>query len=157
MSLPFYIVYQVLEWLSDLTGLRYEEVNVIVYFVIAPAIFFGLIDKILRRPICTLSFAVALGIASTQIRDFSAFSDSLFDLCVEFLLGFSRFGIGYDAASLLICVLIPLILFLILANLAFPDEFQKRLPVLSRILARFARRESPEGQKTTPGAPTPRL
>jgi len=135
MSPIFYIVYQTLEWLSSITGLSYEEINIVVYYIVVPLIFFALIDKILGKPIFLAAFSILLLVVGTQIRDFSLFSEHLFDWSVRFLLGFSRMGLNYDKASVLICVLLPGLLLIILCRWAFPTQFERYLPTLSRLLS----------------------
>jgi hypothetical protein len=135
MSLPFYLVYRGLVWLSEVTGFSYEEINIIVYYILIPGIFFALIDKILKRPVCLGLFALVLAIAFVKIDDFSKFSDLLFDGSVSFLLSFSGLGVGYDAASVLICVLLPFLFFLFLLSLAFPSFFRKTFPTLMKACA----------------------
>lgn len=137
MSPTFYIVYQTLEWLSSITGLSYEEANIVVYYIIGPLIFFALIDKILGKPIFSSVFSLLLLIAGVQIRDLSQFSEQLFDWSVRFLLGFSHLGIGYDKASVLVCVLLPILLLIILYRLAFPSQFERFLPTVDLWLSRF--------------------
>jgi len=132
----FYIVYQALEWISSLTGLSYEEVNIVVYYILAPLIFFALIDKILGKPIFLSAFSIFLLVAATQIRDFSLFSDHLFDWSVRFLLGFSRMGLNYDRASVVICVLLPGLLLIVLCRWAFPTQFERYLPTVYRLLSK---------------------
>lgn len=143
MSPIFYIVYQTLEWISSITGLSYEEINIVVYYILVPLIFFALIDKILGRPIFLLAFSIFLLIAGTQIRDFSLFSDHLFDWSVRFLLGFSRMGLNYDKASVLICVLVPGLLLIILCRWAFPTQFERYLPTVYRLLSKPETRPNP--------------
>lgn len=137
MSPIFYIVYQALEWLSSITGLSYEEVNIIVYYTLAPLIFFALVDKILGKPIFLLAFSTFLIATGTQVRDFSLFSEQLFDWSVRFLLGFSHLGIGYDKASVLVCVLLPILLLITLYRFAFPSQFERHLPTVDLWLSRF--------------------
>jgi hypothetical protein len=134
MSYTFYIVYQFLQWLSHLTGLSYKEVNIIVFYILIPFALFALVDKILRKPICSISFLIVVIVAFFSIRDFEAFSIDLFDYSVEFLLLFSAIGIGYDAASVIVCIVLPFLLFIVLCYFAFPLPFRRRLPTFARAI-----------------------
>jgi hypothetical protein len=136
VSITFYVVYQILEWLALATGLSYEEINIIVFYVIIPSVFFALIDKILHKPVFLLAFSTLLLITFTQIRDFSLFSEQLFDWSVRFLLGFSHLGIGYDKASVFVCVLVPILLLIILCRFAFPSTFERHLPTVALWLSK---------------------
>lgn len=135
MSLPFYVVYRMLVWLSEATGLSYEEVNIIVYYVIVPMTFLGLVDRIIRKPIFTILYIATLLVVATRIRDFHVFAEDLFDWSVDFLLGFSKVGLGYDSASVVVCLLLPLLMFLCLFSFAFPASFKWAFPTLNGILA----------------------
>jgi len=120
-----------------MTGLTYEEVNVVVYFVIIPAVFFALIDRIIKRPVCLLVFSGVMLLAYLRIQNFTLFSEQLFNTSVRFLLGFSSFGIGYDMASVIICVVMPIILFIVMATMAFPCWSRRYLPTISKLTNRF--------------------
>jgi len=137
MSITFYVVYQTLEWLALVTGLSYQEINIIVFYILVPSVFFALIDKILHKPIFLAAFSILLLIIFTQIRDFSLFSEQLFGWSVRFLLGFSYIGVGYDKASVLVCVLAPILLLIILFRLAFPVHFKRHFPTINLWLSRF--------------------
>ena len=50
MNFIFTVVYSVLRWMSDVTGLSYNEINIIVFYFCIPAIFLFLIDCIIKRP-----------------------------------------------------------------------------------------------------------
>jgi len=147
MSVPFYIVYQALEWVSGLTGLTYEEVNVIVYYILVPTVFLALIDKILRKPVCLVVFYSGIAITLFQAKDLTRLADDIFNGSVLFLLAFSHIGIGYDLASVLVCILLPIGTFLPLLYFAFPVIFRRHLPTIAHLIERVkmkrvARRDS---------------
>ena len=125
MDQIFFIVYRALVVLSEWTGQSYNEINIIVYYVLTPFVFFALIDKILKKPITTVGWTVILIFSALIIDDFSTFSDQLFDGSVLFLRWFSIIGIDYVAASVLICVFLPACLFVFLVYWAFPGVFKK--------------------------------
>ena len=134
MSPIFRVVYETLEWAARMTGLTYEEVNVVVYYVFVPAVFFALIDRIIKRPVCLLVFSGVVLLAFLRIDDFALFSEQLFNWSVRFLLGFSKFGVGYDMASVIICVVMPIVIFLVLVILAFPHWSGRFLPTFAEFM-----------------------
>ena len=139
MSPIFRVVYEFLQWAARMTGLTYEEVNVVVYYIFVPAVFFALIDRIIKRPVCLLVFSGVVLLAFIRIDDFALFSEQLFNSSVRFLLGFSKFGIGYDMASVILCVVMPLVLFIFLAILAFPHWSARFLPTFAKFTGKFRR------------------
>ncbi|HSJ03210.1 MAG TPA: hypothetical protein VK956_12190 [Verrucomicrobium sp.] len=140
MSFTFYVVYQALEWLAALTGFTYKEINVIVFYILVPAVCLALVDKILRKPLCTALFLILLLSVYALVADLPRFAERVFDGSVGFLLAFSNFGISYDLASVVICVIIPLLVFIVLLYLAFPDWFARYLPTVTKIM------EGPKGR-----------
>ena len=131
MSLLFYIVYSALQGISSFTGLSYESVNVLVWYFIIPAIFLFLIDRIIHKTLLLPIFLAAVAIFCICAGDLETIADQIFEKSVNFLLGFSRYGIGYDLASVIVCVWIPLFVFLILSFLAYPRWFKRHAPTLT--------------------------
>jgi len=119
MDTIFQIVYYLLVWLSDLTGLSYRAINIVVYFIIIPFVYFHLADKLIKKHYLKIGFSILVFILLLVIKDFEAFSSKLFDLSVKFLLWFQIIGWNYTVASVIICVIIPLIAFLILFYFAY--------------------------------------
>ena len=118
MNEIFDLVYRLLKWISELTNFTYREVNIIVYFIIIPSLFFLFISRILRKKYPVIVFLVLTIISVLIIPDFEQFSDSLFEKSVSFLNWFDNIGLNYVQASVVICVIIPIliILFLIYLN-----------------------------------------
>ncbi len=131
MNTIFAIVYSLLIRLSSLTGLTYNEINIVVYYAVIPFIYLALIDKILKKHILKILFVISLFIFLFSIKDFRHFSDWLFDISVVFLLEFEAIGINYIASSVLICVFFPFIVFLILYYYAFKDNEKVKFVILS--------------------------
>lgn len=119
MSDIFQIVYGGLMWLSSRTGLTYQEVNIIVYYLLVPLVFLILADRILRTHLCSTFFAIAWLFLLLLVPGFERFSSALFDWSVGFLLSFSQLGWNYTVASVLICVVFPGLVFLLLCFYAF--------------------------------------
>ena len=110
MNEIFDIIYNFLKWLSSITGLTYREVNIVVYFIIIPSFFFYLISRIFRNKYPILIFLALNFIALLIIPDFKKFSNHLFDKSVDFLEWFEIIGLNYIEASVVICVVIPVII-----------------------------------------------
>jgi len=106
-------------WIASVTGFSYSEINIIAYCNILPFIYAALIDRILHKHILKIVYVLAwIGILCF-VRDFAAFSKSLFASSVDFLLNFSPVGLDYVSASVVICVILPGIAFVLLMQLDF--------------------------------------
>lgn len=134
MSPLFHLVYSALQYLSSVTGLSYELINVLIWYVFLPALFLFLIDQILKKVLLLPLYAAAIVILLFSVGDIEQFADRVFDWSVDFLLVFSKLGIDYDRASLIICILIPLLLFLALAFFAYPAWFERHAPTLTSLM-----------------------
>lgn len=117
MNEIFDLIYRLLKWISELTGLTYREVNIIVYFIVIPTFFVFLISKILKKKHLIISFLVLVLILFLIIPDFEIFSDKLFDLSVDFLNWFEHIGLNYVQASVVICVIVPVLIIILLLYL----------------------------------------
>ena len=118
MHTIFQIVYNVLKRLSSVTGLTYNEINIVVYFIIIPLIYLVMIDKIIHKHILKLTFG-GLVISIVAFADFKSFSDSVFAASVKFLLSFENIGWNYVVASVIVCVIVPMIVFCVLFYFSF--------------------------------------
>lgn len=122
MNSIFAIVYEILARMSALTGLSYNEINIIVYYMVIPFAYLALLDRILKKHFLKIGFSVLLLAFFLFVNDFSRFSDRLFHESVVFLLWFGRVGLDYTAASVVICVFIPLSVFLVTFHFAKKAE-----------------------------------
>ena len=114
MTELFDLVYRLLKWISRLTGLTYREVNIIVYFIIIPSLFFFLISRLYNKKYLIISFLILVLGALVIIPDFKVFADNLFDRSVDFLNWFENIGLNYVQASVIICVIIPILTIILL-------------------------------------------
>jgi hypothetical protein len=119
MDAIFNFTYEVLMWLSDVTGFTYNEVNIIIWFIIIPLSWMFLLDKIYKRRWFTISFSVLIAIVLLCIPNFREFCDWLFLASVDFLNLFNTVGSNYVVSSVIICVLIPIIIYVVLIRKAF--------------------------------------
>jgi hypothetical protein len=121
MNTIFKIVYIVLKKLSAATGLTYNEINIVVYYIIIPMIYFVMIDKIFKKHIFKIVFACVVA-TTVFLVDFKLFSDTLFAGSVRFLLWFKVIGWNYTVSSVIICVIVPILLFGVLFYFSYwPD------------------------------------
>jgi len=120
METTFQIVYSLLKWISSVTGFTYNEVNIIAYYIVLPFAYIVLADRILKRHILKLFYVFAVTVCLLIIKDFTAFSDWLFQKSVDFLLSFQLLGWNYIVASVLICVVFPAMVFAVMFHFAYP-------------------------------------
>ena len=122
MPALFKIVADALLGLSRHTGLTYNEINIILYYLVIPMTWAALLDKAFRFHWIKLGFlcgaAIVVGVA-VIVFGFSAASDRLFDASAEFLGSFSPVGMNYVQASVVVCVVVPIIIYVVLIWLAF--------------------------------------
>ncbi|TMM56970.1 hypothetical protein FEE95_10780 [Maribacter algarum] len=114
MSKIFDLVYRSLKWFEKLTGLTYEELNIIVWYIIIPSIFVYLLDRVLKVNYLKITFTSVVVLSIILIPDFEIFSKNLFKKSVSFLNWFDYLGINYIQASVLICVVLPIVLLALL-------------------------------------------
>lgn len=117
MAKIFDIIYQFLTWISAFTGLTYREVNIVIYFIVIPAFFFYLISRITKQKWVILSFLLIMSVGLVIIQDFESFSSNVFDLSVDLLNWFEIVGLNYVQASVVICVIVPILILLLLLKL----------------------------------------
>lgn len=114
MNTIFTIVFEILNWLSNISGFTYKEINIIVYYVIAPFVYLYFIDKIIGKNYLKIAFVTTTVTSLLIIDDFGVFSNYLFDKSVVFLKSFGFLGWNYVVASVMICVFLPLVVLLAL-------------------------------------------
>ncbi len=107
MKTIFQWVYKLLKWISGVTDFSYNEINIIVYYILIPTLFFYLLSRILKNYLIIISFILFIVVTLFFIKDFKIFSDSLFKKSVAFLNWFEIIGLNYIQASVIICVFIP--------------------------------------------------
>ena len=124
MNATFQIVYSFLKWIAEITGLTYNEVNIIAYYIVLPFAYVVLADRILKRHLLKIIYVVGVAVCLLNIKDFAKFSDRQFQISVDFLLSFQVLGWNYIVSSVLICVVFPAIVFLVMLHFAYPKFFQ---------------------------------
>jgi len=110
----FKIVANFLSFVAHKIRLTYNEINIIVYYLIIPFSWLCLLDIIFNFHYLKIAFVIfTLGFI-VGCRNFSTYSDWLFDKSVSFLNYFNKYGSNYIASSVWICVSLPLIIYAIL-------------------------------------------
>lgn len=108
----FAIVAGVEHIIAKVTGMTYNEVNIIVYYLLIPLSWAVMIDYITMMPILTpmyiIVWAVFLWKDPMKFRDRC---DWAFMKSVDFLLWFKRIGWNYIVSSVIICVVIPALIY----------------------------------------------
>lgn len=108
----FNFVADALYWIASVFGLTYNEVNIILYYFIIPLTWTILLDRYIGKPISTIIFIIAWVILLiVKGREFSAWCDWAFDRSVDFLMFFNCMGGNYRLNSVIICVAIPILIY----------------------------------------------
>ena len=102
--------------LAQKLHLTYNEVNIIVYYMLVPLSWAVMLDFIIVTwPWLTISWiAVCLLVTWWNRKRFSQWCDWAFQKSVEFLQGFGFVGWDYCKASVIICVFFIAIVYAIL-------------------------------------------
>ena len=100
-------------------NLTYNEVNIIVYYMIVPLTWCIMLDFILSSwPwMSVVWLALCVAVIWWHRKDFSTWCDWAFEKSVNFLLWFRRIGWNYYKASVIICVVLPIAIYVILITL----------------------------------------
>jgi hypothetical protein len=115
-----YIFKLVADWLNKLakvTGLTYNQINVLVYYFFIPLSWFVLLDYYFSFYNLTIGFLIFIVGFKVGCKNFREFSDALFMKSVHFLNYFNRFGSNYQKSSVWICVSLPLLVYILIINL----------------------------------------
>ena len=113
VMLPIFAVVAGIEMaIAKLTGATYNEVNIIIYYMVIPLTWAIMIDYITKLPLLSPMFIMAWVIFlwkdNMKFRDRC---DWAFDKSVDFLLWFKRIGWNYIVSSVIICVLVPVLIY----------------------------------------------
>lgn len=111
VSKLFWWIAKALQNIASATHFTYNEINIIVYYLVIPLTWCIMLDFIIHMPLFTplwLLFWVIIAIIHRN--DFSRWCDKLFVLSQRFILFFGE----YVKYSVIICVIIPIIIYGIL-------------------------------------------
>lgn len=113
IMLPIFTVVAGLEHIiAKLTGATYNEVNIIVYYLLMPLSWAVMIDYITMMPILSPMYIIAWVIFLWKDPlKFRNRCDWAFDKSVDFLLWFKKIGWNYVVSSVIICVVVPVLIY----------------------------------------------
>lgn len=99
--------------IAKLTGATYNEVNIIIYFLLIPLSWASMIDYITRLPLLSPMYLIAWIVFFWKDQmTFRDRCDWAFDKSVEFLLWFKKIGWNYVVSSVIICVVVPVLIYI---------------------------------------------
>lgn len=108
----FIAVRDALAFIAKVSNRTYVEINIFAYFILIPCSWLVILDLILGTSgILSVLFSSAWLCFLFFRRDFRNFSEWLFQRSVDFLLFFNRYGSNYILSSVLICVVIPVLIY----------------------------------------------
>ena len=108
----FGIVAASLRLMAKALHMTYNEINIIVYYLIIPLSWFIMLDYIIGLPITTpIWILLWVYIFWSKRKFFRQWCDVAFRLSVDFLLKFQRIGWNYWMASVIIGVVVPIIIY----------------------------------------------
>ena len=115
------LVFKVFNWVATLLhtlankfGLTYQTVNVVIYYILIPLNWLMMIDYLCNTHAFALFYAGIWLVVAFAVKNFRKFCEDVFDLSVSFLLFFDRFKSNYLFTSIVVCVLIPMAIYLFL-------------------------------------------
>lgn len=114
ITLPIFAIVAGIEHLiAKITGTTYNEVNIIVYYLVIPLSWTIMLDYITRMPFLTPLFLLAWIVFIWKDKmDFRIRCDLAFKKSVDFLLWFQKIGWNYIVSSVIICVVIPILVYI---------------------------------------------
>lgn len=105
-------------WIGHKCGMTYNEVNILVYYLLIPLSWSIMFDCWIGIPITTFALTfIWIGMFITTRHIFRKWCDWRFQDSVDFLNLFNRWGGNYVLNSVIICVVIPLVVYVALAVL----------------------------------------
>lgn len=116
IGIVFGIVCLFLQLCAKLFHATYNTVNVVAYYYLIPLSWAYLLDRYLRLPytLSVLYTGIWIGIVLMTLGRFQSWCDIVFMKSVDFLLWFKRMKWNYHVASVIICVLIPMAVYIFL-------------------------------------------
>ena len=96
-------------------GITYNEINILVYYLLIPLTWTFMVDLLLGAPITTAALLLVwVGIKIGTVGRFTEWCDWAFMRSVDFLNYFNRWGGNYHLNSVVICVAIPMLIYIAL-------------------------------------------
>ena len=108
----FWVVMTAEQLLAKLFGTTYNVINIIVYYMLVPLSWTVMLDIILGMPITTpILVIVWVIILWLKRKNFRTWCDWAFNKSRDFLLWFQKIGWNYVLSSVIICVIVPLLIY----------------------------------------------
>jgi hypothetical protein len=95
---------------ARILGITYNELNIIVYIILIPLVWTYMIDKAYKFHRIKLSYLLFLLLILGLGGTFETNCDRLFTICQRFLCLFYPIGINYTSASVIFCVIAPILI-----------------------------------------------
>jgi hypothetical protein len=99
--------------IAKITGSTYNEVNIVIYYLLTPLSWAIMADYITKMPFLTpiylLAWILFLWKDPMKFRDRC---DWAFDKSVDFLLWFKKIGWNYVVSSVIICFVVPVLVYI---------------------------------------------
>ena len=99
-------------------GITYNEINILVYYLLIPLTWTIMVDCLIGMPLTTMALlCVWGGICIGAWGRFTAWCDRVFMRSVDFLNYFNHWGGNYVLNSVVICVVAPVLIYVALVVL----------------------------------------
>ena len=109
----FQITAKILSELARRTKLTYNEINILIYYLIIPLSWTILLDILIGLPVTTILLIFVWGILFMKVRNrFREWCDWLFRKSYDFLMYFNRYGSNYILSSVIFCIVVPVIIYI---------------------------------------------
>ena len=113
VSKLFWWVAKSLQSLARILHLSYNEINIIVYYLLIPLSWCIMLDCLIGMPITTLLLIAVWAVIFLKVKSFSSWCDKGFKLSQRFICLFGE----YVEYSVIICVFIPVLIYAVLITL----------------------------------------
>ena len=111
----FYVVMIALRKLATCFGITYNAINIIVYYMLIPLSWTIMLDIYIQYPLFTYTLVVVwIGIMIGIRGKFITWSDWAYNKSVDFLNYFNRWGGNYVLNYVVICVVVPIAIYVTL-------------------------------------------
>lgn len=110
----FKLVENALECLARVTGVSYNEINIITFYFLIPFSWLLMLDIYFEFHYLKIGFVLFSFGFYVGCRNFKNYADWLFKKSVSFLNYFNRFGCNYVASSVWFCVVVLILIYLLL-------------------------------------------
>lgn len=113
VSKLFWWVAKSLQSIARILHLSYNEINIIVYYLLIPLSWCIMLDCLIGMPITTLLLVAVWAVIFLKVKSFSEWCDKGFKLSQRFICLFGE----YVKYSVIICVFIPVLIYAVLITL----------------------------------------